>query len=209
MNRARRQGDRSAFTLLEMAVALVLFALVLVNVYTILGGTSKAIVERNASFEVDAQASRALDRIAYAIVGSYEDSIHVTSESPGSQPELNYREFLGMNADLDGDGALDPAFSDPMRIALTGGANGEVSWFENPDAQGQKRVVWVKDVPAVAQGEIAANGIDDNGNGIIDETGLAFVKEGRSVRILLSLRRSDGKGGFLEKQLQTTVTCRN
>ena len=96
-----------------------------------------------------------------------------------------------------------------MRIALTDESGGAVSWYENPGAETEKRVVWVKDVPRFAQGEVAGNGLDDNGNGLIDESGLAFVKEGRSVRILLSLRRPDGEGGFLDRQLQTTVTCRN
>jgi prepilin-type N-terminal cleavage/methylation domain-containing protein len=199
---------RSGFTLLELAVALVLFGLVVGNLYTILAGTSNALGARNASFEADVQAQRALDRIALAIVGSYEGSIHATSESPGYQSVLNYQEFLGL-ADVDGDGQGEEVFSDPMRIALTGVSGGDVSWFENPGEESEKHVVWVKDVSAVAQGEVAGNGVDDNGNGIVDETGLAFVKEGRSVRILLSMRRPDGKGGFLERELQTIATCRN
>jgi len=198
----------SGFTLLELAVALVLFVLVVGNVYTILGGTSKAIGDKNAAFEADTQAQRALDRIAMAVLSSYEDSIYATSESPGSQSILNYEEYLGM-ADLDGDGTSEDVFSDPMRIAMTSQSGGEVSWFENPGSESEKHVVWVKDVPQVAHGEIPGNGADDNGNGLVDETGLAFVKDGRSVRILLSMRRPDGKGGFLDRQLQTTVTCRN
>lgn len=208
MTRPSTSSRKSGFTLLEMAVALVLFVLVAGNIYSILGGTTKALGERNASFEADVQAERALDRIALAVVGSYEGSIHATSESPSYQSILNYEEFLGI-ADLNGDGQGEEIYSNPMRIALTGNSGGDVTWFENPGAVTQKHVVWAKGVPAVAQGEIAGNALDDNGNGIIDETGLAFVKEGKSVRIFLSMRRSDGKGGFLERRLETTVTCRN
>jgi len=208
MKRAIARMARRGFTLLEMAVALVLFALVIGNVYTILGGTSKAMGERSASFEADTQARRALDRIALAIVGSFEDSIYNTSETPNSQQLINYVEFLGM-ADPDGDGISEEVFSDPMRIARTSDAGGEVTWFESPGSESEKRVVWVKDVPQFAIGEIGGNGIDDNGNGLIDEHGLALVKEGKSVRISISLRRSDGAGGFLERELSTTVTCRN
>ncbi len=208
MKRTVAHTPRRGFTLLEMAVALVLFALVIGNVYTILGGTSKAMGERSASFEADTQARRALDRIALAIVGSFEDSIYDTSETPNSQAQINYVEYLGMT-DTDGDGTSEHVYSDPMRIALTDDAGGEVTWFESPGGEAEKRVIWVKDVPPFAIGEIGANGIDDNGNGLIDEHGLALVKEGRSVRITISLRRSDGAGGFLERELSTTVTCRN
>ncbi len=208
MRRPSTVREGSGFTLLELAVALVLFALVVGNVYTILGGTTKSLGERNASFEADVQAQRALDRIALAVIGSYEGSIHETAESPGYESSINYEEFLGIG-DPDGDGQSEEVFSAPMRIALTTDSGGEVSWFQSPGEEGEKRVVWVKDVPSVARGEIAGNGLDDNGNGIVDETGLAFVKAGKSVRIFLSMRRPDGKGGFLERELTTTVTCRN
>jgi prepilin-type N-terminal cleavage/methylation domain-containing protein len=208
MTQVAHSRPRSGFTLLELAVAVVLFALVMGNVYTILGGTTKALGERNSTFEADVQAQRALDRIAMAVIGSREDSIYDASESPGFQAAINYEEFLGMG-DPDGDGSTGEVFSPPMRIALTSDSGGEVSWFENPDTENQKRVVWVKDIPQFARGEIPGNGLDDNGNGLIDETGLAFVKQGKAVQILLSLRRPDGKGGFLERELQTTVTCRN
>lgn len=201
--RAHRRRTRSGFTLLEMAVALVLFALVMGNVYTIVGGTTKAIVDRNSEHQADAQSLRALDRIAMAIVGSYAGSLHSTSVTPGSEPEINYKEFLGINS------ANERVESEPMRIAFTSDSGGSITWFQNPELETQKRVVWTKDVPAVALGEVAENGIDDNGNGIIDEAGLAFVKDGRSVRILLTLRRPDGEGGFVDKQLETVVTCRN
>lgn len=189
-----------------MAVALVLFALVIGNVYTILGSTTKSMASRGATFDVDVQAKRALDRIALAVIGSSSDRNFNASESPGSQPAITYDEFLGM---ADVDGVSTAILSPPMRIALTDDSGGEVSWFENPGEPAEKRVVWVKNIPQIALGEIADNGLDDNGNGLIDETGLAFVKEGKTVRILLSMRRPDGNGGFLECDLETTVTCRN
>lgn len=208
MTRTLHRQRRAGFTLLELAVALVLFALVVGNVFTILGSTTNALGDRNVSFDADVQARRTLDRIAMAVLGSNAESIYATAESPGFEPSMNYVEFLGM-ADLEGDGGSEPVYSPQMRIGLTGAASDEVSWSENPGEENEKRVVWLKGIAQFAQGEIAANGIDDNGNGLIDETGLAFVKDGRSVRILLSMRRPDGKGGFIDRELETTVTCRN
>lgn len=200
----------SGFTLLEMAVAVGLLALVLSNLYSVLGGTTTALSKRNVEYEADSQAKRALDRIAFAVIGAASGTLLPTSPSPGSVSDINYQEFLGTgDEDADGDGKNDFVFSDPMRIGATSQSSGDVSWFQNPGTEFETHVVWAKNVPAVAVGEIPGNGSDDNGNGLIDETGLAFVKEGKSVRIVLSLRISDGKGGFLERQKQTTVTCRN
>lgn len=204
------RSSRSGFTLLEMVVAVGLLALVLNNVYSVLGGTTHALTKRNVEFEANAQTQRALERIAMAVVGAHSETLVPTNASPGSVANINYQEFLGTgDVDADGDGKNDFVFSDPMRIGATAEGSGDVSWFQNPDTEFETHVVWVKNVPSVAVGEIAANGVDDNSNGLIDETGLAFVKDGKSVRIALSLRISDGKGGFLERQAQTTVTCRN
>jgi hypothetical protein len=208
MSRGSGITRRGGFTLLETAVAVVLLALVIGNVYTILGGTSRDLGDRNVRFEADTQARRALERIAMAIVGSHESSLYAQPTSPDSEAFLDYEEFLGLQ-DTNGDGIEEAVMSPRMRIALEEEPGGQVTWYENPGEPGQKQVVWVKDVPQFAVGEIPANGLDDNGNGLLDESGLAFVKEGRSVRIVLSLRVPDGKGGFLDRQVETTVTCRN
>ncbi len=201
---------RAGFTLLEMVVAVGLLALVMSNVYSVLGGTAHALSKRNLESDADNQAKRALERIAMAVIGAHADSLVPSSPSPGSVGDINYYEFLGVgDEDADGDGQNDPVFSDPMRIGATTEASGDVSWFQNPGTEYETHVVWVKDVPSVAVGETPGNGVDDNENGLVDETGLAFVKEGKRVRIVLSVRVSDGKGGFLERQKQTTVTCRN
>jgi hypothetical protein len=193
-----------------MAIAAGLLVLVLSNVYSVLGGTAQALGKRNLESDADNQAKRALERIAMAVIGAQAESLTPSSPSPGSVGDINYWEFLGVgDEDADADGKNDPVYSDPMRIGATAEASGDVSWFQNPGTEKETKVTWVKNVPGVAVGETAGNGIDDNENGLVDETGLAFVKEGKSVRIVLSVRISDGKGGFLERQKQTTVTCRN
>lgn len=208
--RGRIHTSRSGFTLLEMAIAVGLLVLVLGNVYSVLGGTAHALTKRNLESDADNQAKRALERIAMAVIGAHAASLQPSSPSPGSVGDINYQEFLGVgDEDANGDGKNDEVFSDLMRIGESMPGSGDVSWSQNPGTERETKVVWVKNVPSVAVGETAGNGLDDNENGLIDETGLAFVKEGKSVRIVLSVRISDGKGGFLERQTQTTVTCRN
>jgi prepilin-type N-terminal cleavage/methylation domain-containing protein len=205
--RHRTGRSRAGFSLLEVVVALALVGLVMVNVYTILWGSSQVISARNSDYEADVQARRALDRIAIALIGAHDSSLYFTSEAPGSQSELNYQENLGLQ-DTDGNGVTELALGPPRRIAWTDETGGEISWFENPGATGERHVVWVKHVPDFGLDE-SVNGLDDNGNGLIDEAGLAFVKEGRMVRILLTLRRPQLGGGVIERQVQAVVTTRN
>ena len=190
--------DRSGFTLLEMSVALVLLVLVIGNVYSLLRQSSKAIGAQNSTFDIDTQAQRAMDHITMAIVGASDatltdkDGAPPVSE-PFSMSTLLYKESLGVQ-----DGTL--VTSPQQRIEYTN-TTGEVTWVENPGTADEKRVVWSKNIPPFLMEEIA--------NGIIDETGLSFVKEGRSITIFLTVRRTTADGHVFEKSLQDTVTCRN
>jgi prepilin-type N-terminal cleavage/methylation domain-containing protein len=197
--------DRSGFTLLEMSVALVLLVLVIGNVYSLLRQSSKTIGAQNRSFDIDTQAQRAMDHITMAIVGASESTLtdqHGTPpvEAPFFTNVLNYREQLGIQ---DGQQVTSP----PQRIEYTN-TTGEVTWVEKPDTSDEKRVVWSKNIPPFLLEEIA-NGVDDNKNGIIDETGLSFSKEGKSITVYLTVKRTTPDGQVYEKKLQDTVTCRN
>jgi prepilin-type N-terminal cleavage/methylation domain-containing protein len=192
--------DRSGFTLLEMSVALVLFVLVIGNVYSLLRQSSKAIGAQNSSFDIDTAAQRAMDHITMAIVGASEATLQSPLIEPFSTSKLDYVEQLGIQNGLQ-------VTSAPQRIQYSS-ATGEVTWLENPGTPDEKRVVWAKDVPAFLKDEIA-NAVDDNHNGIIDETGLSFVKDGKSITIYLTVKRTTPDGHVFEKKLQDTVTCRN
>lgn len=191
----------SGFTLIEMAVAVVLLVVVVGNVYTMLRQSSKALGSQNASFDVETQARRTMDRISMAIIGATEAELMIPVPQPGYTPELSYKESLGMQNGVMAQSAL-------QKIAYTNAEGGEVSWFENPGDPNQKHIVFTRNVPPLLEKELS-NGVDDNANGIVDETGLAFVKNGRSVTIYLTIRRTFQNGEVVEKQLSETVTCRN
>ena len=80
-------------------------------------------------------------------------------------------------------------------------------WSRNPETNEEVRVVWTSLVSPYLEGEIP-NGMDDNGNGLIDEKGLSFVVDRNAVTIRLTLDQLvDGR--MVTKTVQTTVTCRN
>lgn len=199
--RRAASNHRAGFTLLEMTVALLLLVVVVGNVFTLLRQSSKTIAAQNRSFDIDTQAQRAMDRIAMALVGASEATLQDPQQSPFFTNWLTYKEPLGIQ-----DGVL--VESPLQKIQFTNTSGGEVTWIENPGTAQEKRVIWSKNIAPFLQQE-CDNGLDDNTNGIIDETGLSFVKQGKSITIYLTVRRFTPDGHMLEKKLEDTVTCRN
>jgi prepilin-type N-terminal cleavage/methylation domain-containing protein len=196
------RGSRAGFSLVETMIAVALLGVVLLNVYMALSDGSRAMQGQTATNEVEVQARRALDRIALAVLGAARDSLWTTQEAPLCNSELNLVSSLGM---IDGE----PVWSDPQRISMADGSANHVVWTENPGQPTEKRVVWGSHLRDFAEHEIGANGIDDNGNGLIDEKGLAFDIEGDSVRIRLTIERPGPDGKPMVRSVETVVTCRN
>ena len=198
-----RAHNTSGFTLVEITIALVLMVVVVGNVYWLLQKTTTAIGTQNTAYDVDTHARRAMDKIMMALVGARANDVMIPTGSPNYTSLLNYRESMG----LDASGNDIP--SDPQRLQHTSVDGGEVTWFKNPDTSGEKRIIFTRNVPQFLKDELN-NGVDDNANGIIDETGLAFeMNDHNSITVYLTLRRTMPDGTVLERELHETVTCRN
>ena len=98
-------------------------------------------------------------------------------------------------------------WSDQERIGLADNHT-QLVWSQNPGKDEELRVVWCNLVGRYLEGELA-NGTDDNGNELIDEQGLSFSLQGDQVSIRLTLERQGPDGSFVQKTVETTVTCRN
>mgnify|MGYP000916787162 FL=1 len=68
--------------------------------------------------------------------------------------------------------------------------------------------MWTRASAKFLEGEIS-NGIDDNGNGLIDERGLSFEVQGKMVVIRITIEKPGPEGTLSTKTLETRVTCRN
>jgi hypothetical protein len=66
-------------------------------------------------------------------------------------------------------------------------------------------VNWVREL---LEGELP-NGLDDNGNGLIDESGLSFEIDGDTITIRLTLERFDAEGTLITRTVETAVTLKN
>lgn len=190
---------RAGFTLLETIMALVLLAIVVMKAHGALSAASETSSRETQETVLEDQATRVLRQIAYAIMGSNRETLIPDTEAPLTAEDLRFQVNLGIQ-----DGQV--VWSDPEKVALEA-VRSQVYWSRNPDSAEERRVVWTSLVAPYLEGEIP-NGMDDNGNGIIDEKGLSFVVYRDCVRIRLTLERVvDGE--VLTKKVETTVTCRN
>jgi len=186
--------------MLELIVALAVAALVFANVGLVLRSGSDSHERDALRGDLDVQIDRTLDRIGLALMSANVDSLDPTAPSPAFQNSLEYVQNLGVQ-----DGQI--VLSDPERIELVVN-DGQVLWKQRPGELDERMVVWTRWVAEYLDGE-SANGVDDNGNGLIDETGLAFVVSGAQVEVFLCLERRGANGEVVRHQRSAVVACRN
>jgi prepilin-type N-terminal cleavage/methylation domain-containing protein len=195
----RRITRKGGFTMVEISIALVLLGLVLANVFMVLYGTTRSYGQKNAVFETEAQVRRTLDRTALALIGANRSTVYTVLPAPFSTSEIHFETNLGVQG-----GAL--AWSQPQTIALELGDRNKIVWSETSSEN--RRVVWSEWARNYLAGEIL-NGVDDNGNGLIDEKGLSFDLDGNSIVIRVSLEKEDRDGKPITRTMEARVTCRN
>lgn len=200
MNTSAPHRTRKGFTLLELMLALVLLSILFVKGYDAMAAATAATGQATTEIVLEDQARRVMRQIAYAVMGSNRDSLNPDAQAPLSAQNLRYQVNLGIQ---DGD----VIWSDPEQVAMEE-ARHQVYWSQNPGAENERRVTWTSLVAPFLEGELP-NGIDDNGNGLIDEKGLSFVVDRNAITIRLTLERILDGGEVAIKTVETTVTCRN
>ena len=190
---------RAGFTLLELLVTVALLALVAVKATMLVRMSAESQSEDMGALVLEDQARRVMDQVAFAVMGASRERLFPGDETPLDSSELRFEVNLGVE-----DGEV--VWSDPQVIELASGT--QLAWRERPDAADERRVVWCNVVRPFLQGELV-NGVDDNGNGLVDERGLSFVLDGDSVTIRLTLELTGRAGARTSRTLTSVVTCRN
>jgi hypothetical protein len=185
---------------METLIALALVGLVITKLTLVMDEARRAHEDESAAMQLEDQAMVLLDKIAFAIVGASARRLDPTPESPNCSPNIHFQISLGVE---DGEAV----WSDPELIGLEE-ENGQVYWGQNVGTEQERIVVWANTVSEMLQDELL-NGVDDNGNQLLDELGLAFVTDERGVTIRLTLERTQENGQTRQVTRETTVTCRN
>lgn len=192
--------SRGGFTLIEAAFAVALASILLFKLMLVLSNTSEAYEQESRMTELEDQANRVLDRIQLAIMGSSRSSLNPSAFSPLFSQELRYELNLGVQNGQ-------TVWGDEERIG-TDPSGTQVVWSERPGQPNERSVVWSKRVRALHATEID-DGLDNNGNSIVDETGLSFVVDGNMVTIYLTLERPGVDGQMITFTRDVVATCRN
>jgi len=190
---------RAGWTLIELAIASVLVTAVMGKAALLVRASLDLAGDESASMHYEDQARAVIDRIALAVMGAEREKLKPQIQELHSN-SVRYTFSLGVE-----DGKV--VWSDEEEIRL-GDSHDDVEWRENPDAAAERKVIWTNLVSPLLEGEIA-NGVDDNGNGLIDEDGLSFVLEGDRVVIRLTLRRPEVGGRTVVQTVESVVYIRN
>lgn len=191
---------RAAFTLLELSASLALLFVIFASLAMFVQTSDRAQSEGRANLALEARGRRTIDRMVDAIRQAEATSISPLLALPSNASSIEFQVSLGDQA-----GAV--AWGSPERIALDA-ATGKIVWTENPSLAAERSVVWCSDVAASPAGE-DLNGLDDDGNGYIDERGLAFAVDGQLVSVLLCLEDPSPGGAVRRQTFTATVRCRN
>ena len=140
--------------------------------------------------ELRAEAEVVLERIATELRSAWRETLFPDPDSPTYTEAVTYNLLPGES------GVPEPARSMSIEegsVVLTTGARGE------------QREVLTHRVQPLLLGE-AWNGVDDNGNGLIDEAGLSFTLAGNEVHVRLSLQARGPEGRQIAVMREELVT---
>ena len=217
-----KRRSTSGFTILELAIAATIMAVVL-------GGTALAMrrgLELNrwmtADGDLNSRSARGLSSISRRLFGAGLETLDPDLTTlPGEDTVWSETLDLELGSDWAG-GEIQ--WGEVRRIALEFGRgeldngvddNGDGLVDEqmavlivNPGEPDQRRAVLVSGVSEYLEGEVF-NGLDDNGNGLVDERGLCFALEGELLTIRLSVERLGPDGRLMVRTQETTIGLRN
>ncbi len=198
--RLTRHLTRAGYSLIEVLLAVALLGVLAYQVFTVISVASRSTTTDTTGMVLEDHALTVMQSIANAIMGTNRDTLEPALGAPLSSDDINYRIQLGIE-----DGEV--IWEDPERIALDD-SDSRVFWSQNPDTDEERRVFWTSLVAPFLEGELL-NGVDDNGNGLVDEKGLSFSIDRKAVTVRLTLEERTREGEIVTRTLERTVTCRN
>jgi hypothetical protein len=84
-----------------------------------------------------------------------------------------------------------------------------VVWVRDAGLPSQRTTVVASSVAETLEGEVPGNGVDDNGNGLIDETGFCIDFDENVINVRLTIERMTPDGVLLARTTERAIRLRN
>jgi len=205
--------NESGFSLIELAIAVVVLSVALVATTDLVSTSSDALGTGLTAGRLEAKAGALLDRIERELIQAGAETF--SPAVPAGAAGVTYRQAFDYQDDQ-------VSWGGPVRIEwrpdeTSDGADNDsdglvdeacVVLIRNPGLVSEQETLLARGVRSFLQGEFP-NGADDNGNGLVDERGLCFAMEGEALVIRLSLEGRDSKGRLIARTATTAVRLRN
>jgi len=199
MSASTRSSPRAGFTLVEMMIVAALLGLaVWVGAGTLRSGRD-AFRMSNQLMTLDTDGARTIRRILEALRAADDSSVAAIPATPFSSAAIDFQIIEPYN------GTSTP-MGDPRRIEIDADAQA-IRWVENAGLANERNSFWASNVATLSEGELS-NGLDDNGNGMIDEPGLYFCREGNVIHVGLTMTTA-GPSGPVTRTWTGSICCRN
>jgi len=219
--RTTRNHGRAGFTLVEMMLGLVVLAMMAGAALIVSSSTEEASSAGMTGVDLDMRSGRALHSVTETFRNVQLSSLNpAVVLAPFSTSTVTMQRVTGYD-----EASSAPQLSAPDRLMLET-ATGEVDDGADNDGDGlvdEKRVVFIERIGTPQQrrrvlctfvadsleGEIAGNGIDDNGNGLVDEAGFCISYEGSVMVVRLTVERLSEDGRLVTRTVERRVRLRN
>jgi prepilin-type N-terminal cleavage/methylation domain-containing protein len=192
--------SRAGFTLLEILITVTLTGLLMASLTSAFRSTGDTIRTVTSSMNLQVQGNRAIRQIRDGLRWADGTSLSVVPAPPFFATEVAFVKNQGFQD-------TSTTTSAPVRIRFDPDL-GEVVWTENPDLALERQLDRIRFVAPLQAGE-TANGLDDNGNGLVDEPGFCVTQEGDVLTLNLTLQGTDESGAMHTRSFSTRIHCRN
>lgn len=196
-----RGGSHRGMTLIEIMIAMTILTLVLVLTLLSLNVFSRTFAVGTIEGDVENAARKGLDEVAQLVLDSGSSTMQeLPALTTTGSPVITFRKNLGYKNGAIVFGNLVQIKAENKKLIVRRDLTLATEWTQ----------VVVDGVSDLLEGE-TLNGADDNGNGLIDESGLYFKLAGSQLTIYLTMEKTDGRpnGRTWKATCSTTVQLRN
>jgi Prokaryotic N-terminal methylation motif len=206
--------SRQGFTFFELMISMTLLTAFALSLSTMLQRTQDNYVATMRALELETNASLTIRRMRELLRGAGLSTVTPSLDQPNSSASIDFQR------DTQGTGTWAAVERIEWRLApgeivdgLDSNGNGliddgQVVWIEDFGLPTERAHILAHGVPMLFRGELA-NSVDDNGNGLINETGLFFSFVEDTLRIGISLEKSDPRTGVIGTNLEVSLHLRN